>query len=234
MYIGVTGTRKSTMINEFNGEKISYYFSENHVKTKGNLLFKNRKYQIINQDIEGFEIADNWQIGKVNDNNNKNIGDNFNERLHIVIYLLENNRGLDKTDLPLIIKLHKMKILHYILWPKEDGKDEMLKGKANRLLISIKELIKNKDNEPEKIFQDFKNKKELIEIIEKINDRIEDKIFSANILAEKSKGRIRLLEQINKELIKVYYIHDNFINTIVEFELKPEKFTISISGDILK
>jgi F0F1-type ATP synthase delta subunit len=127
-----------------------------------------------------------------------------------------------------------MKILHYILWPKEDGKDEMLKGKANRLLISIKELIKNKDNEPEKIFQDFKNKKELIEIIEKINDRIEDKIFSANILAEKSKGRIRLLEQINKELIKVYYIHDNFINTIVEFELKPEKFTISISGDILK
>jgi GTPase Era involved in 16S rRNA processing len=159
MYIGVTGTRKSTMINEFNGEKISYYFSENHVKTKGNLLFKNRKYQIINQDIEGFEIADNWQIGKVNDNNNKNIGDNFNERLHIVIYLLENNRGLDKTDLPLIIKLHKMKILHYILWPKEDGKDEMLKGKANRLLISIKELIKNKDNEPEKIFQDFKNKK---------------------------------------------------------------------------
>jgi hypothetical protein len=222
------------MINEFNGEKISYYFSENHVKTKGNLLFKNRKYQIINQDIEGFEIADNWQIGKVNDNNNKNIGDNFNERLHIVIYLLENNRGLDKTDLPLIIKLHKMKILHYILWPKEDGKDEMLKGKANRLLISIKELIKNKDNEPEKIFQDFKNKKELIEIIEKINDRIEDKIFSANILAEKSKGRIRLLEQINKELIKVYYIHDNFINTIVEFELKPEKFTISISGDILK
>jgi hypothetical protein len=234
MYIGVTGTRKSTMINEFNGEKISYYFSENHVKTKGNLLFKNRKYQIINQDIEGFEIADNWQIGKVNDNNNKNIRDNFNERLHIVIYLLENNRGLDKTDLPLIIKLHKMKILHYILWPKEDGKDEMLKGKANRLLISIKELIKNKDNEPEKIFQDFKNKKELIEIIEKINDRIEDKIFSANILAEKSKGRIRLLEQINKELIKVYYIHDNFINTIVEFELKPEKFTISISGDILK
>jgi F0F1-type ATP synthase delta subunit len=127
-----------------------------------------------------------------------------------------------------------MKILHYILWPKGDGKDEMLKGKANRLLISIKELIKNKDNEPEKIFQDFKNKKELIEIIEKINDRIEDKIFSANILAEKSKGRIRLLEQINKELIKVYYIHDNFINTIVEFELKPEKFTISISGDILK
>jgi GTPase Era involved in 16S rRNA processing len=87
MYIGVTGTRKSTMINEFNGEKISYYFSENHVKTKGNLLFKNRKYQIINQDNEGFEIADNSQIGKVNDNNNKNIGDNFNERLHIVIYL---------------------------------------------------------------------------------------------------------------------------------------------------
>ena len=87
MYIGVTGTGKSTMINELSGEKISYSSSENHVKTKGNLLFKNRKYPILNQDTEGFEIADNSQIDKVNDNINKNIGDNFNERLHIVIYL---------------------------------------------------------------------------------------------------------------------------------------------------
>jgi len=234
MYIGVTGTGKSTMINELNGEKISYSSSENHIKTKGNLLFKNRKYPILNQDTEGFEIADNSQIDKVNDNINKNIGDNFNERLHIVIYLLKNKRGLDKTDLPLIIKLHKMKILYYILWPKEEGKDEMLKGKANRLLINTKELIKNKDNETEKLFKDFKNKKELIKIIEKINDRLKDKIFSANILAEKSQGRIRLLEQINTDLLKIYNIHENFINTIEEFELKPEKFTISISGKILK
>lgn len=234
MYIGVTGTGKSTMINELNGEKISYSSSENHIKTKGNLLFKNRKYPILNQDTEGFEIADNSQIDKVNDNINKNIGDNFNERLHIVIYLLKNKRGLDKTDLPLIIKLHEMKILYYILWPKEEGKDEMLKGKANRLLINTKELIKNKDNETEKLFKDFKNKKELIKIIEKINDRLKDKIFSANILAEKSQGRIRLLEQINTDLLKIYNIHENFINTIEEFELKPEKFTISISGKILK
>ena len=234
MYIGVTGTGKSTMINEFNGEKISYSSSENHVKTKGNLLFKNRKYPILNQDTEGFEIADNSQIDKVNDNINKNIGDNFNERLHIVIFLLKNKRGLDKNDLPLIVKLHKMKILYYILWPKEDGKDQMIRGKANRLLSSIKESIKNKDNETEKIFKDFQNKKELIEIIEKINERLEDKIFSANILAEKSEGRIRLLDQINKDLLKVYIIHQNFINFIEEFELKPEKFTISISGDIIK
>lgn len=234
MYIGVTGTGKSTMINELNGEKISYSSSENHVKTKGNLLFKNRKYPILNQDTEGFEIADNSQIDKVNDNINKNIGDNFNERLHIVIYLLKNNRGLDKTDLPLIIKLHKMKILYYIVWPKEDGKDKKIKGKANRLLINTKELIKNKDNGTEKLFKDFKNKKELIQIIETINNRLEDKIFSANILAEKSEGRIRLLDQINKDLLKVYNIHENFINTIENFELKQEKFTISISGDILK
>ena len=48
MYIGVTGTGKSTMINEMNGEKISYSSSENHIKTRDNnngikLTFKNRK-----------------------------------------------------------------------------------------------------------------------------------------------------------------------------------------------
>ena len=49
MYIGVTGSGKSTLINEMNGEKLSYSSSENYLKTRDvyggkSLLFKNRKF----------------------------------------------------------------------------------------------------------------------------------------------------------------------------------------------
>ena len=65
MYIGITGSGKSSLINELNREKLSYSSSENIFKTKQTLLFKIRKYAILNLDTEGFEIADETQVKKV-------------------------------------------------------------------------------------------------------------------------------------------------------------------------
>ena len=35
-----------------------------------------------------------------------------------------------------------MKILYYVLWPKNEGKDQILKGKANRLINDLISKLK--------------------------------------------------------------------------------------------
>ena len=72
------------------------------------LVYKNGKYPILNQDSEGFEIADNSQITQVNKNIDKNTGIHLYDRVHIVIYVSKDNRGLDNYDVPLLIKLRKL------------------------------------------------------------------------------------------------------------------------------
>lgn len=238
MYIGVTGTGKSTIINEFNEEKISYSSSENQMKTRlkqnRKLLFKNKKYPILNQDTEGFEIGDISQIEKVNDNINKNEGHNFEERLHIVIYLVKNERGLDDNDIPLLIKLHNMKILYYVLWPRSEGKDQILKGKANRLINSLISKLKNNDDSVNKLFNEFKDKTILSKILKQIAERLKERIFSADILSKDSIGKFNLFDKIKKDLLEIYEIHEKFIKTIENHEYKKVKLKISISGKILE
>ena len=241
MYIGVTGTGKSTMINEMNGEKISYSSSENHIKTKDTtngikLTFKNGKYPILNQDTEGFEIGDNTQIDKVHANINKNFGSNFNERLHIVIYLMKNERGLDNNDIALLANLQKMKILFYAVWPRADGKDIILRGKAQRLIKDLLQKLENNsyDKDIDKIFNEFEDKTELKKILQKILEKINNIIFSANILSKDSKGKINLLKRINNDLLEIYKIHDKFIQKIIESDSNIEKAKFGIGGEVLQ
>ena len=235
MYIGVTGTGKSTMINEFNGEKLSYSSSENHIKTRINekrkLLFKNRKYPILNQDTEGFEIGDNTQINQVNNNINKNEGFDIQERLHIVIYLIKKERGLDNNDIPLLAKLHKMKILYYVVDPKNEDMNVLYQGKARRVILSLLKKIDQKDPETQKLFKDFTNT-EIKTILNDIFKKLPEIFFSANILSVENKGKILLLEQIKKDLLKIYDIHQKFIETIESLNTNIEKAKINISGEM--
>lgn len=238
MYIGITGSGKSTIINEFNGEKLSYSSSENQNKTRikknKQLIFKNLKYPILNQDTEGFEIADNSQINEVYNNVNKNEGTNFNERLHIIIYLMKNERGLDNNDIPLLAKFHKMKILYYVLWPRKEGMDKIFQGKANRLINTLINEIKDNKLDTLNLFKDFDDKKELTKILKQMNDRLKERIFSADILSKDSKGKINLLEKIKEDLLGIYNIHEKFMKIIESNDYKEEKLKIGISGKILK
>ena len=196
MFIGFSGTGKSTMINEINGEKIAYSSSENQMKTslKGKkLVYKNGKYPILNQDTEGFEIANKAQIEQVNKNIDKNIGIHLNNRVHIVIYLAKDNRGLDNCDVPLLIKLHKMKILYYFIFPKKEGLTQLFQNKAKRLINTLINKIKNNEEEVRELFKDD-NKNETLKILKQIQNKLKETVFSGDILIPNSKGVIALLE----------------------------------------
>ena len=240
MFIGEAGSGKSTFINELNGKNISYSSSENQKRTiiqkNKQLIFKNDKYPILNQDTEGFEIANNFQISEVYKNIDKNQGTDFNERLHIIIFLIkDSDRGLSNSDISLLVKIHKMKILYYVLYPRKEGKETALYGKAKRLIKSfIKNINENKESTI-KLFKDFENNNnELIKILNEIVEKLKERFFLADILLNKSKGKISLLQKIKKDLLEISGIHKKFIDTIENYEQKRENLTISISGNILQ
>ena len=241
MFVGATGTGKSTMLNELNGQKLAYSSCENQTKTQDNqngktLMFKNKRYPILNQDTEGFEIADNSQIEKVNNNVNKNISNNLNERLHIVIYLFKNGRGLDFSDIEFFVKLHELKILYYGVDPRNEGKDKILRDKAKRLIKDLIKRIKNNNyNETiNNLFNKFSDKNHLIELLNEMMNMINRRFFSSNILSKTSKGKVNLLQQIKTDLFEIKRIHESFIQKIDQLNFNDEKMRISISGNILK
>ena len=252
MYVGATGTGKSTMINEFNGQKISYSASDNLGKTKDTqggktLLFKNKKYPILNQDTEGFEIADTSQKEKVDNTVSKNeLGATLNDRLHIVIYLFKNERGLDVDDVAFLAKLHELKILYYAVAPKIEGSEKKFRNSGKRLIMSLKTQFKNKnyDKKNKDLFSDFikrdegnkeeKGHKLLIDIFDEMIKNIDKIVFCVNVLSKNSKGKINLLQQIKSDLFEKKKIHDEFIQTIEQLDVHEEKVKIGISGKILE
>ena len=240
MYVGASGTGKSTMINEMNGEKLSYSSSENYMETRDTirgkgLLFKNAKYPILSQDTESFEIGDKAQIEKIYDNILKNTGDNFKERLHVVIFLFKNERGLDYDEIDLMIKLQEMKILYYAIYPREDGKDIKLRKSATRIINSIIKNIKNYnyDQKIENLISKLGNKDKLLEILNQILKKINTIIFSANILSKESKGKKNLVNKIKDDLNDIYKIHQHYIESIEKEIENKEKVKISIGGNII-
>ena len=67
-----------------------------------------------------------------------------------------------------------------------------------------------------------------------MNNKLKDRIFSANILSRKTNEKINLLLQIKKDLFEIYNIHKNFITKIENFAKEKEECKIGISGEVIK
>ena len=104
-------------------------------------------------------------------------------------------------------------------------------GKANRLILSLIKKIKDNDEGIKNLFQNH-DMNEAKKLLEEINGTLKERIFSADILTPNSKGLIALLEQIKKDLLKIYNIHQQYLNKIEEFERNPETVKVGISGNI--
>jgi hypothetical protein len=152
------------------------------------------------------------------------MGDNFKERLHVVILLLKNERGLDNNDIALMAKLQEMKILYYAIYPRADGKDTQIRGKAKRTISSFIMKLNSNNSDPNvsKLFSEFKDKDKLLEILNQILKKINTIIFSANILSKESKGKKNLVNKIKDDLNKIYKIHEKYIEAIKEGIEKKE------------
>lgn len=150
---------------------------------------------------------------------------------------MKNERGLDNNDIALLAKLHEMKILYYALYPRGDGKDNAMKGKTTRLINSL--IMKFSNNTCEEniknLFEDFKDTNKLIEIRKEILKKVNKIVFSANILAKDSQGKINLLKRIKEDLFKVYDIHQKYINLIEQMNnSQKERVKVGIAGQIEK
>ena len=88
--------------------------------------------------------------------------------------------------------------------------------------------------ETKKLFKDFQDKNNLIKILNDMNNKLKERIFSANILSRKSNEKVNLLNQIKKDLLVIYDIHKNFIEKIKNFTKEKEECKIGISGDVIK
>ena len=88
--------------------------------------------------------------------------------------------------------------------------------------------------ETKKLFKDFQDKNNLTKILNDINNKLKERIFSANILSRKSNEKINLLNQIKKDLLVIYNIHKNFIEKIKNFTKEKEECKIGISGKVIK
>jgi hypothetical protein len=92
----------------------------------------------------------------------------------------------------------------------------------------------NCDPNVSKLFNEFKDKKKLIEILNLILKKSDEIIFSANILSKESKGKISLFNKIKDDLNEIYKIHQKYINIIDQTNENKEKVIVGIGGEIVK
>ena len=86
-----------------------------------------------------------------------------------------------------------MIILYYFIFAKKEGLTQLLQNKTKRLINALINKIKNNEEEVRELFKDD-NKNETLKILEQIQNKLKETVFSEDILTPNSKGVIALLE----------------------------------------
>ena len=232
LFIGQTGCGKSTFINYLLGKLRAYSTSSNNFKSKGG-VYTHSKYPIAITDSEGYELNTKDQEDKILDKLKKNIESELNDRTHIAFYLIpgpfNQNRDLDYSCIGTFLKLQEYNIHYYLIMTKDPEESKNFCKASLRFLNGI---IKNKDYGKIKTDLDSNS---LTQMLEKIKDHLQNRIFSVDVKKDNSKTIKSLLEQINEDLKLEKKNNENFINDLEKNENQQTNVEIDFSGSkILK
>lgn len=230
LFMGITGCGKSTFINYLLGKKRSFQGVSHNVKTIRALKCSHNLFPICFNDSEGFEVNKTDQKEKIENTLKNNLKEELGNKTHIALYLvegpLENKRGINYSDVEMLVKLNTYKIHYYLIMTKEPKEDEAFKKSSQRFFKRlIRDLSTDKVN---KYFSEKPNIQDLQDIINKLENRT----FSMDLLKGSSKSIKNLISQINNDLLLDKEIHNNFIDKAKEITSESYELKINISGEI--
>jgi GTP-binding protein EngB required for normal cell division len=230
LFMGQTGCGKSTFINYLLGKLRAYSTSSNIFKSRGG-VYSHSKYPITITDSEGFELNDGSQQKKIFDKLKRNIDEELNHRTHIAFYLIPGpfnvNRDLDYSCIAPLIQLEQYNIHYYLIMTKEP---EELNTFAKKSLRFLESIINNEDFSK---IQTNLNKDRLPEILEKIKNKLQTRIFSVDVNKRKSKTISKLLNQINDDLKIEKENNEKFISNLEKNIKEKSNIQMDYSSGIL-
>jgi len=227
LFMGQTGCGKSTFINYLLGKLRAFSASMNNYKSLGG-IYTHTKYPISIKDSEGFEMNSPEQEKKIFDILEKNIKEELDNRTHVAFYLIpgpfNSNRDLDYSCIGSLLKLEEYNIHYYLIMTKDPEEGKNFCKASIRFLNGI---IKKKDFG--KIRTELKEK-ELISALEKIKNKLMDRIFSIDVSKRESKSIGLLMSQMYEDLKKEKQNNEKFINELKTKKEQGSKFKIDFSG----
>ena len=227
LFMGQTGCGKSTFINYLLDKLRAYSASMNTFKSMGG-IYTHIKYPISIKDSEGFEVNSAEQQNKIFEILNKNIEEELNNRTHIAFYLIpgpfNSSRDLDYSCISSLIKLEQYNIHYYLIMTKDPDEGENF-GKVS--LRFLNRIIKKQDFK--KINSDLPVD-QLKDILEKIKNKLDGRIFSVDVSKRESISIKSLLNQIYDDLKIEKSNNEKFIKEIRNKKEKGSNFTIDFSG----
>ena len=206
LFMGPTGSGKSTFINYMLGKQRAYSSSVNYLKSRGG-EYIHSKYPISIIDTEGLELlSTDYQLKSIYKKiSNEIIQEGKNNKIQIIFYLnpgpFNVNRDLDYLTIESLIKFEEYNILYYLIMTKDPEESSYYKDTSLRYLNRI---IKTKKFD--KLKTDL-NEDQLIYCLERIKNKLEDRIFSVDVSKRESKTIDSLLNRVYEDLkIKKLYI----------------------------
>ena len=229
LFMGQTGCGKSTFINYLLGKLRAYSSSTSTFKSRGG-VYTHSKYPIAITDSEGFEVSDSKQQEKIFKKLEKNIDEELNNRTHLAFYLIpgpyNSNRDFDYSIIGPLLKLEQYHILYYVIMTKDPEETKSFAKTSKRFLTS---LIDNRDFE--KVTHDFKNEDLLVQTLEKIKNKLENRIFSVDVLKKNSKTISQLFNQISQDLNVEKKNNEDFIRELEKDSKSKGSIEVDFSGD---
>ena len=234
LFMGNTGCGKSTFINYLLGKNCAFQAISHNLKSNRSITYSHKLFPICCKDSEGFEVNATKLKEKIEKTLSNNLKNELDNRTHIVFYLVKgpskSERGIDYSDVDMLLKLHHYNIHYYLIMTKEPSEDDSFSKSTQRF---FKKLIK--DIEKGKNIEKFTNvspdKNILIKNLEEIRRKLENRAFSMDLLKGSSESIKKLLLKVNSDLLMDKKIHKDFIVKSKEIRSKSFRLKINFSGE---